>query len=151
MIKKKIQKLRELIKFNNLDGYVIPKNDAYFSEFSRPDRLKTISNFGGSAGFAIVLKKENFLFVDGRYTIQAKIQSGKFFKILEIPKFWPKDVLKKYNKKLTLGFDPQLFTNNTLKRHFNNYCKTSLIKDNFIDLIQKEKTKNSVNFFYKSQ
>ena len=81
MIKKKIQKLRELIKFNNLDGYVIPKNDAYFSEFSRPDRLKTISNFSGSAGFAIVLKKKNFLFVDGRYTIQAKIQSGKFFKL----------------------------------------------------------------------
>ena len=115
MIKKKIQKLRELIKFHNLDGYIIPKNDAYFSEFSKPDRLKTISNFTGSAGFAIVLKKENFLFVDGRYTIQAKIQSGKFFKIIEIPKFWPKDVLKKYNKKLILGFDPQLFTSNILK------------------------------------
>ena len=126
MIRKKIQKLRELIKFNNLDGYVIPKNDAYFSEFSRPDRLKTISNFSGSAGFAIVLKKENFLFVDGRYTIQAKIQSGKFFKILEIPKFWPKDVLKKYNKKLTLGFDSQLFTNNILKRHKSDICNNIL-------------------------
>ncbi len=148
MIKKKIQKLRELIKFHNLDGYIIPKNDAYFSEFSRPDRLKIISNFTGSAGFAIVLKKENFLFVDGRYTIQAKIQSGKFFKILEIPKFWPKDILKKYNKKLILGFDPQLFTSNILKRHFNNYCKPRLIKDNFIDLIKKEKTLNSVNLFY---
>ena len=148
MIKKKIQKLRELIKFHNLDGYIIPKNDAYFSEFSRPDRLKTISNFTGSAGFAIVLKKENFLFVDGRYTIQAKIQSGKFFKIIEIPKFWPKDVLKKYNKKLILGFDPQLFTSNILKKHFNNCCNPSLIKDNFIDLIKKEKTINSVNLFY---
>jgi len=148
MIKKKIQKLRELIKFHNLDGYIIPKNDAYFSEFSKPDRLKTISNFTGSAGFAIVLKKENFLFVDGRYTIQAKIQSGKFFKIIEIPKFWPKDVLKKYNKKLILGFDPQLFTSNILKKHFNNCCKPSLIKDNFIDLIKKEKTINSVNLFY---
>ena len=148
MIKEKIQKLRELIKLHSLDGYVIPKNDAYFSEFSRPDRLKTISNFTGSAGFAIVLKKENFLFVDGRYTIQAKIQSGKFFKILEIPKFWPKDILKKYNKKLILGFDPQLFTNNILKKHFNNYCKPCLIKVNFIDLIKKEKTINSVNLFY---
>ena len=148
MIKKKIDKLRKLINLHNLDGYVIPKNDAYFSEFSRPDRLKTISNFTGSAGFAIVLKKENFLFVDGRYTIQAKIQSGKFFKILEIPKFWPKDILKKYNKKLTLGFDPQLFTSNIIKKHFNNYCKTSLIKVNFVDLIKKEKTTNFVNLFY---
>ena len=32
MIKKKIQRAKKLIKFNNLDGYVIPKNDAYFSE-----------------------------------------------------------------------------------------------------------------------
>ena len=148
MIKKKIQKLRELIKLHNLDVYVNPKNDAYFSEFSKPDRLKTISNFTGSAGFAIVLKKENFLFVDGRYTIQAKIQSGKFFKILEIPKFWPKDILKKYNKKLTLGFDPQLFTSNIIKKYFNNYCIPSLIKINFIDLIKKEKKINSVNLFY---
>jgi Xaa-Pro aminopeptidase len=46
---KKILKLKTLFNFYNLDGYVIPKNDAYFSEFALPDRLKTISNFSGSA------------------------------------------------------------------------------------------------------
>ena len=44
MIKKRIKKLRELLKINNLDGYIVPKNDAYFGEFAMPDRLKTISN-----------------------------------------------------------------------------------------------------------
>ena len=34
MIKKRIKKLRELLKINNLDGYIVPKNDAYFAEFS---------------------------------------------------------------------------------------------------------------------
>ena len=72
--KKKNFKIKKLISNYNLDGYIIPKNDAYFSEFASPDRLKIISNFSGSAGFAIILKKENFLFVDGRYTIQAQIQ-----------------------------------------------------------------------------
>ena len=94
MTYKNISKLKKLLDFNNLDGYIIPKNDAYFSEFSLPDRLKSISNFSGSAGYAIILKNENFLFVDGRYTIQAKIESGKNFKILEIPKFSPKDISK---------------------------------------------------------
>ena len=61
MIKKRIQRLKKLIKNHKLDGYIIPKNDAYFSEFASPDRLKTISNFSGSAGFAIILKKENFI------------------------------------------------------------------------------------------
>ena len=116
MIKKRIIKLKKIINLNNLDGYLVPKNDAYFSEFSNPDRLKTISNFSGSAGYAIILKKENFLFIDGRYTIQAQLQSGKYFKTIEITKYSLKNILKKYKKKLTIGFDPQLFTSVNLKR-----------------------------------
>ena len=60
MINQRISKLRKLICFHNLDGYIVPKNDAYFSEFSSPDRLKSISNFSGSAGYAIILKKKEF-------------------------------------------------------------------------------------------
>ena len=74
---KKIIKLREKFKEYNIDGYIIPKNDEFFSEYDRNDRLKTISNFTGSAGFAIILKKKSYLFLDGRYTIQAKMESGK--------------------------------------------------------------------------
>ena len=62
-----------------IDGYIIPKNDEYFNEYISPseDRLKFLSNFSGSAGFAIILKNKKYLFVDGRYSIQAKKQSGK--------------------------------------------------------------------------
>ena len=48
---KKIIKLREKFKEYNIDGYIIPKNDEFFSEYDQNDRLKTISNFTGSAGF----------------------------------------------------------------------------------------------------
>ena len=34
---------------------------------------------------SIILKKKNYLFVDGRYTLQANNQSGKSFKIITIP------------------------------------------------------------------
>ena len=76
MISNRIKQLRK--KFNQLkiDGYIIPKNDEFFSEYAVIDRLKIISNFSGSAGSAIVLKKKNYLFVDGRYTIEAQQQSG---------------------------------------------------------------------------
>ena len=37
-----------------IDGYVVPKNDEFFSEYAANDRLKTISNFSGSAGLAII-------------------------------------------------------------------------------------------------
>ena len=118
MISKILSKIKSLLNIYKLDGYIVPKNDAYFSEFSSPDRLKKISNFSGSAGYAIILKRKNFLFVDGRYTIQANIESGNKFSIIEIPKYSPKNILIKKNKKLTLGFDPQLFTNFSIKKNF---------------------------------
>jgi len=148
MIKKRILKLKKLISIYNLDGYIIPKNDAYFSEFASPDRLKVISNFDGSAGFALILKKENFIFVDGRYTLQAQIQCGKYFRVIEIPKFSIKDTLKKYKKKLLLGFDPQLFTSSLIKINFNNTFNLLPIEKNLVDKVYREKDKKFVNLFY---
>ena len=148
MIKNKIIKLKNLIKIKNLDGYIVPKNDAYFSEYSSPDRLKDISNFSGSAGFAIILRKENYLFVDGRYTLQAQIQSGKNFKILEIPKFSTEYIFKKKKKKLLLGFDSQLFTSTGLKKKFSKNFDLLAIKENLIDRIYKNNSKKTISLFY---
>ena len=148
MIKNRIAKLKKLIKINNLDGYIIPKNDAYFSEYSSPDRLKILTNFSGSAGFAVILKKENYLFVDGRYTIQAQIQSSKYFKIMEVPKFSTKDMLKKTKKKLLLGFDPQLFTNLSLKKKFAENFNLLPITENLVDKIYKNYSKKPISLFY---
>ena len=133
MIKDKLTKLRKLFNLYGIDGYIIPKNDAYFSEFSSPDRLKYISNFSGSAGQALILRNKSYLLVDGRYTIQAELESGKEFKICEIPNFSYKQILEKFNKKLTIGFDPQLFTNFSIKKSFGNYFNLSPISDNLVD------------------
>ena len=61
MISSKINSLRHKLTKFNIDGYVVPKNDMYFNEYSSPDRLKFISNFDGSAGLAIILKDKNYL------------------------------------------------------------------------------------------
>jgi len=148
MIKYRLAKLKELIKINDLDGYIIPKNDAYFSEYSSPDRLKILTNFSGSAGFAIILKKDNYLFVDGRYTIQAQIQSGKYFKVIEVPKFSTKHILKKTKKRLLLGFDPQLFTTLSLEEKFSKNFNLLPITENLIDKIYKDKSKKTNFSFY---
>ena len=148
MINKIITHLKKLIKLHNLDGYIIPKNDAYFSEYSSPDRLKIATNFNGSAGLAVILRNKNYLFVDGRYTIQAQIQSGKYFKILEVPKFSPKQIFNKKNSKLILGYDPQLFTNTTLKKKFSNFVDLLPITENLVDKTYKKVPKKSIEFFY---
>jgi Xaa-Pro aminopeptidase len=143
MISKRIKVLKEKFKKYKIDGYIIPKNDEFFSEYAVKDRLKTISNFRGSAGLAIVLKKTNYLFIDGRYTIQAKQQSANQFKIIEIHKFLPKNVIRN----LRLGFDPSLFTKKTLNLNFGNLLKLIPIKNNLVDEIYKNKILNRKPFY----
>lgn len=133
-----------------IDGYLVPKNDEYFNEYvsQSSDRLKFISNFSGSAGFAIILKNKNYLFVDGRYTIQGRIQSGKNFKIITIPQKFPKDVLKT-EKKLKIGFDPKLHSEKQLNFLFN--IKNIILKPlnrNLIDIIWSKKPKDLVKPFF---
>ncbi len=129
MISKRIKVLKEKFKKYEIDGYVVPKNDEFFSEYAAKDRLKIISNFDGSAGLAIITKKKNYLFVDGRYTIQANEQSGFQFKIIEIHKFLPKNIIKN----LRIGFDPSLFTQKKIDSYFGGSLKLIPIENNLID------------------
>ena len=56
----KINKLRNLINKYQIDGYLISKNDEFFNEYvsQNYDRLRFISSFSGSYGFALILKKK---------------------------------------------------------------------------------------------
>ena len=143
-----INLLKKLMNNENIDGYIVPKNDEFFSEYSFLNRLKLISNFSGSAGLAIILKDKNLLFVDGRYTLQANIECGKNFKIFEIPKIRPFDLITKIKNKLTLGFDPKLFTEISLKSNFRDSCNLIPINNNLIDEIFNLKNNYKVKEFY---
>ena len=145
----KIKKLRKLFNHLKLDGYIVPKNNNFFGEYvsESDDNLKYISNFTGSAGFAVILKNKNFMFIDGRYTTQANIQSGKQYKICTIPKEYPFNIFNK--KKLNLGFDPRLHTENSLNRVFkNSLIKLIPVQKNLIDLLWKRKKDLNIKPFY---
>ena len=146
----KINKLKKFFKSEKIDGYIIPKNDEFFGEYipDHKDRLKYISDFTGSYGFALILSDKNYLFVDGRYTLQANNQSGKFFKIKTIPNELPRDIL--LNKKLKIGFDSKLFTKKSLNSFFGKTnCEYIPLNKNLVDKIWIRKKGELNNKFYK--
>jgi len=145
----KIEKLKKIFEREKIDGYIIPKNDEFFSEYipDHNDRLNFISNFTGSYGYALILKNKNYLFVDGRYTLQAKNQSGRFFKVITLPDKLPSDILK--NKKLLIGFDPNFFTKRSLSIFFGkSACKYKPLSNNLVDEIWERKMKKNKNKFF---
>ena len=139
----KIKILRDKFKRYNINGYIVPKNDDYFTEYSKINRLKVISNFTGSAGLAVILKNKNYLFTDGRYTIQSKIESGKYFKIISYEKIINCNLFKN----LILGIDPKLFTYDQVNKFFKKNNKIKFIENNLIDEIESKKIKENFPFF----
>src|SRR5262249_37976232 len=72
----RLSAFREELTRRRLNGFVVPRADQQQNEYVSPseERLAWLTGFTGSAGMAIVLMQEAALFVDGRYTLQAKKQ-----------------------------------------------------------------------------
>ena len=145
----KIIKLKKIFLKEKIDGYIIPKNNEFFNEYveNNEDRLKYISKFSGSFGYALILKNKNYLFVDGRYSIQAKIESGDFFKIVTLPHQMPNTILK--GIKIKIGFDPKLFTKKKIELFFKGTsCKPVAINKNLVDQVWNRNKKSKLSKFY---
>lgn len=112
IVMKKIDDLRQWMKQEKLDIFLIPRADMFKGENVAPcdERLKWFTGFSGSAGTAIVAEKKAGLFVDGRYTLQAPAQvDTEVFDICPVPQTkpaqWIKDELLAGG---LVGFDPWL-------------------------------------------
>ncbi|HEX4535013.1 MAG TPA: aminopeptidase P family N-terminal domain-containing protein, partial [Rhizomicrobium sp.] len=102
--------LRGELAKRGLDGFIVPHSDEYQSEYLPEcnERLAWLTSFTGSAGATVVLKDKAALFVDGRYTLQAKQQTDtKLFSqhdlISEGPNAWLEENAPKGAR---IGFDP---------------------------------------------
>lgn len=116
----KLKDLREFMEQQGLSALLIPHTDAFQGEYIAPycERLKWLTGFTGSAGFAVVGKEKAAFFTDGRYTLQAKEEVSpayEHYNILEkSPTQWVSENLSAQEK---IGFDPWLFTEAQLKRY----------------------------------
>src|SRR6267378_8507527 len=72
----RVKALRTELAHRGLTGFVVPHADRHQNEYvpGAEERLAWLTGFTGSAGSAIVLIERAVLFVDGRYTLQAREQ-----------------------------------------------------------------------------
>lgn len=138
----KLAALREAIRTQGLDAYLVLRSDCFGGEEVRAqdERLAWLTGFTGSAGLAIIGLEQAALFIDGRYTIQAAQEVGnKLYTLCDIGTIetwlkqnWP------FNCKI--GYDPHLMMQNTL----TNWQKRARLVpcfENLIDQLWKEKPK----------
>ncbi|WP_045804075.1 aminopeptidase P family protein [Rickettsia endosymbiont of Ixodes pacificus] len=129
MTKIRINLLRNLFTEYDIDGYIIPSNDKYMSEYvpSYAKRLEYITGFTGSNGIAIIYKDTALFFTDGRYLEQASKELDlELFKIFDL-----KDI-SKFGKDAKIGYDSELFTYPAISNLKFNFQK---INGNLVDKI----------------
>lgn len=109
----RLQALRAEIAARGLDAFLVPRADAHQGEYvaERDARLSWLTGFTGSAGMCVVTADRAGLFVDGRYTIQAKVQTADDFSPVDFPATRPGPWLAQHLKAgAVVGFDPWLHT-----------------------------------------
>ena len=114
----KLSQIKQHLKLKEIDYYLVNKNNEYLNEFveKEDNSLFSISNFTGSMGYGLISRNFQYLYIDGRYTQQAAIQS-KNYKIKNIH-FLKKDLMKLNKLKKKILIDPKKFSVNFFK-NFN--------------------------------
>ncbi|MCD8325217.1 MAG: aminopeptidase P family N-terminal domain-containing protein [Lachnospiraceae bacterium] len=111
-VSERIQALRAEMKKAGVDYYIVPSADFHQSEYTGQyfAARRFITGFTGSAGTALIMEKEAYLWTDGRYFIQAAQQlAGSPITLMksgepEVPTM--DDFLKEHVKEgQTIGFD----------------------------------------------
>ena len=147
---KELELLTYKMRQKKYDALLVPREDMFSGEEvpKSEERLKYITNFTGSAGFAIILSNPNLksaIFSDGRYQLQLRKQvDTKFFDVFngginEIGNFLKKN--KKYLK--IIAFDPWLLSSKKYEILSEILKNTPLIlksmDNNLIDEIWKKR------------
>jgi Xaa-Pro aminopeptidase len=116
----RLKALREQLKADRLDGFVVPLTDEHMSEYvgSYAQRLAWLTGFQGSAGSAVVLPQEAAIFVDGRYTLQVRSQvDGKDWSYQSVPETSAAEWLKEHAPQGgRIGYDPWLHSRDWVKK-----------------------------------
>ena len=154
----KLQQLRIQMQDQNIDVCLINQTDEFQNEFlpQYSKRLQWLTNFSGSAGEALITKNKAYLFVDGRYTLQAKLEVNQsVYKVYNYSKKTPTQILKslKLNKP-NFGIDGNIITVkklNLLTSELKTNVSIKLLEKNLVDLIwySRPKIKKSIVWHHK--
>ena len=146
-VPERMKALRRELKSRKLKGFLVPHSDEHQDEFPPPsaERLRWLTGFTGSAGAAIVLETAAALFVDGRYTLQARAQTDtSLFEVLQTPEAKAsKWLIAKLPKGGAVGYDPNLQTIKEIERLTESLGKAGIRLEpqakNPIDLLWQDR------------
>jgi Xaa-Pro aminopeptidase len=146
-VRQRLQALRRWMAESGYDGLVIPRADESLGEYlpAHNERLRWLTGFTGSAGTAVILRESAAIFVDGRYTVQVRLQvEPSLFEFCDLPGQPPIDWV---SASLTAGSrvacDPRLHSlrwyRESLRQLADREIELLAISDNPVDRLWQDR------------
>ena len=139
----KLDALRNIMKDQGFDGFIIPRTDEYLGEYvpACAERLKWLTGFTGSAGAAVVLSDKAMVMSDGRYTIQLEAEVDGALYELENSQItpladWMHDNVDEAH---IIGYDAKLHTPDEIAKYEEAGITLKAVGANLIDKIWKDR------------
>jgi Xaa-Pro aminopeptidase len=123
---KRVGLIRDRLREKRLDGYIVRGTDRFLNEYVPEDESLRIwlSGFTGSTGDLLITPNDAFLFVDGRYYLQAdKEIDARSFHVVKVPLgvSLDKSLIQKLqelfpSENRRIGYSPEQFSVDTFNR-----------------------------------
>lgn len=127
---------QQQLKSENIEAFLVTRNNMYLNQDVKKEenQLLKLSGFSGSQGYMIITCNKAWLFVDSRYSIQARLETDKTqIEVVDVKYFFPAiiSLLKKQHIK-TLTCNPWCISvyewENFIKKGINLIANESLLK-----------------------
>ena len=104
-----IQEIRKKMQTAGVEAYVVSHGNRFLGQDVLPEehKLKALCGFSGSAGIAVITADEAFLLVDGRYELQARLETkaDEITVVDEMPRFKSVCDLLRQKNIASVGYD----------------------------------------------
>ncbi|MBM5782742.1 MAG: aminopeptidase P family protein [Pelagibacterales bacterium] len=144
--------LKKFLKSKNLDFFLLPNSDQFFSEYlpQNQKRVQYLTNFSGSNAWVVFGQEKSYFFTDGRYILQA--QNELDLEEFEIFNIGDKTLIRWMQENIgtrKIAIDPQILSVNFVKTCLNFLQNIVFLEENPIDEIwhKKPNSSNSEVFF----
>ena len=153
MINKLLSVAMSELKIQKYDAYYLSISNENLYEFTREidNFVRSFTGFTGDTGSLLITKNKSYLYVDGRFTVQAKREiNDRRIKIVEVNRNAKKlkDILSRLNKNDVVALNPKRESANNVISTIDEFKKKNIklvLDEKFLEKELNEVKKNCFN------
>ena len=126
--------IQAYLQKHKIDAYFLPRNNMFLEEdiLEEENLILALTGFSGSAASLVICQDKTYLFTDGRYELQSKMETNPeeveiICSSADFPYVWLQNHFE--SGKFSLMYNPWVISAGTIAKFTNMFPKAKLLSD----------------------